>query len=391
MANYHAPGVYVEDIASGPRPIQSAGTSIAAILGTAPLPEVHPGEAIPVTSYRAFERIFCPAPSDGQVGARGDSNRLACAVAGFFANGGAQCYVVNLGSDASRITADHLSALAALDDIRIVTAPGFADLASVDALITHCEARGDRMAILDTPLDIDPLARFQKAASEKGQGLRPPHSANGLAAVYTPWIRTRDPLSGQTVDMPPSAHMAGVYGRTDAERGVHKAPANVAIRGALGLSRPISQVEQGALNDICVNVIRSFPDGIKVWGARTLAGAESQMRYVPVRRLVTMVSTSLRAGTQWVVFEPNDERLWKTLRRDISAYLTRLWATGALQGSSPQEAFFVKCDAETTTQADIDAGYINVEVGLATVKPAEFVVIRIGQTVETAASTGQEA
>jgi phage tail sheath protein FI len=171
-----------------------------------------------------------------------------------------------------------------------------------------------------------------------------------------------------------------VYARTDGMRGVHKAPANETLLGALNVRYRVTDEEQAGLNGAGVNCIRFFADaGIRIWGARTVAEAASEWRYVNVRRLFNMVEKSIARATRWVVFEPNDETLWKSIRRDISAFLLRLWRDGALMGQRPEDAFFVKCDEETNPRESIDAGEVTAEIGIAPVKPAEFVFFRIGQ------------
>ena len=180
--------------------------------------------------------------------------------------------------------------------------------------------------------------------------------------------------------MPPSGHIAGVWARTDTRRGVHKAPANEELLGAIDLETDLTQAELGTLNVQGVNCIRSFPGrGIRVWGARTVAEAASEWRYLNVRRLFNYVKSSIEQGTQWVPFEPNDQRTWAKVRRDVGAFLKRTWAQGALFGETPQEAFYVKCDAETNPQEVIDAGILICEIGIAPVKPAEFIVFLIQQ------------
>jgi hypothetical protein len=173
--------------------------------------------------------------------------------------------------------------------------------------------------------------------------------------------------------------VAGVYSRVDTERGVHKAPANEIVRGALGLRYQVSKGEQDLLNPKGINCIRLMQGGgIRIWGARTLS-SDSSWRYINVRRLFIMVETSIERATQWVVFEPNDHRLWKRVTRTIASFLTLLHRNGALMGESADKAFFVKCDAETNPPEVVDAGQLIVEIGLAPVKPAEFVIFRIGQ------------
>ncbi len=382
MATYKTPGVYIEEVSGGARPIEAVGTSTAAFFGRAPDAEAASRTPTWITSFAEFQRVFVGDLAAAKTG----GSVLANAVAGFFANGGSYCSVINLGRADGPLTADDMLLIDAIDGISLVAAPGSSDPASHDALIGDCERHGDRFAILDTPAEIDPLDRFRHPAqtgedSDTG-GLRPRTSEQGFAAVYTPWILMVDALSGERTTQPPSGHLAGVYARTDAERGVHKAPANTYLRGALDLTRRISDAEQDILNPLGINCIRSFDDGIRVWGARTLADSASDWRYVPVRRLVTMISQSIARGTRWVVFEPNDEPLWKAVRRDIGAFLHTLWRDGALVGTKPEEAFFVKCDRETMTQDDIDNGRLVALVGVAPLRPAEFVILRIGQSTE---------
>jgi phage tail sheath protein FI len=188
------------------------------------------------------------------------------------------------------------------------------------------------------------------------------------------------------VPVAPSGHIAGVWARVDGTRGVHKAPANEAIRGALRLSYVLTAAEQGELNDNGVNCIRFFTrEGIRIWGARTVGDASGEWRYLPVRRLFTMIEESIVTSTRWIVFEPNDRTLWKSIRRDVTAFLTRLWRDGALMGRTPEEAFFVQCDEETNPPEVVDAGEVRVVIGIAPVKPAEFIIFRIsaGADVDT--------
>jgi phage tail sheath protein FI len=241
------------------------------------------------------------------------------------------------------------------------------------AMMNHCEAMRDRVAVIDCPPGLNPQQIREWRLNIAGYDSK-------YAAMYYPWIRVSDP-SGESdsISLPPSGHMAGVWARNDNERGVHKAPANEVIRGALGLDFQVSRNEQDTLNPVGVNCIRAFPGrGIRVWGARTLS-SDPAWRYLNVRRLFNYVEKSIDGGTQWVVFEPNDMDLWGRVRRNVGAFLTRLWADGALFGASSNEAFFVKCDAELNTEDVRDAGQLIVEIGIAPVKPAEFVIFRISQ------------
>jgi phage tail sheath protein FI len=201
------------------------------------------------------------------------------------------------------------------------------------------------------------------------------------AALYYPWIKIADLSSptGGSKFVPPSGHVVGIYNRTDGERGVHKAPANEVVLGATDLELNITKGEQGVLNKLGINCIRSFPGrGIRVWGARTLS-SDGSWRYINVRRLFNQVGSSLDTGLQWVVFEPNDHNLWAKVRRDINAFLRVIWRSGALFGVAPEDAFYVKCDEELNPHEIRDLGQLIIEVGMAPVKPAEFVILRLSQ------------
>lgn len=403
MPLYQTPGIYVEEIPSGPRPIEPVGTSTAGFVGVAPNASAHVHEAVAVNNVSQFVREFCAENSS--------STPLSHAVMGFFLNGGSRCYAVNVGQNGP-ITGTQggrkgLAVLETVDEVSIVAAPGYTDAASYDAVLSHCESMGDRVAILDAPEDIENIDSLTKTATRgtsgegpggeepaeedsarrrrkaKGEaGAKPRQSDRGFGAFYFPWVVVADPLSPtrEQVSVPPSGHLAGIYARTDATRGVHKAPANEPIRGALDLTYLLTRAENGMLNQNGVNCIRIFPaEGIRVWGARTLAASASEWRYVNVRRLFNMIEESIARNTRWVVFEPNDSMLWQAIRRDVGAFLTNLWRDGALMGATPEEAFFVKCDAETNPPEVIDAGQVVTVVGIAPVKPAEFVVFQIRQ------------
>ena len=259
-------------------------------------------------------------------------------------------------------------------------------------------------ADLDTGELVEVLAAAQRLCEDKRMVLLvdPPASWTSLdeartrlseldsvrsdhAALYFPRIRMTDPLTGLLRTFPPCGAVAGVLARTDTERGVWKAPAGTETRlaGVRELSVPLTDPENGLLNPLGVNCLRSFPIiGPVVWGARTMAGADalaSPWKYLPVRRLALMIEESLYRGTKWAVFEPNDERLWAQLRLGVGAFMQTLFRQGAFQGASAREAYFVKCDHETTTQEDVDRGVVNVRVGFAPLKPAEFVILQIEQ------------
>ncbi|HKN51722.1 MAG TPA: phage tail sheath subtilisin-like domain-containing protein, partial [Amycolatopsis sp.] len=240
------------------------------------------------------------------------------------------------------------------------------------AMIAHCELMGDRMAILDPPPSLSPQEIKDWRLDQAGYDSK-------YAALYYPWVKVLDPATGVNTFIPPSGHMAGVWARTDATRGVHKAPANEVVRGALALETHLTKAEQELLNPIGVNCVRSFSGkGIRVWGARTLS-SDPAWRYLNVRRLFNYLEESILNGTQWVVFEPNDDALWARIRRTISAFLVMEWRKGALFGLTPDEAFYVKCDRETNPAEGIDLGQVICEVGIAPVKPAEFVIFRLAQ------------
>jgi phage tail sheath protein FI len=386
VPTYLAPGVYVEEQSSGSRPIEAVGTSTAGFVGFIPNAPVSTA-AVAVNNVTEFTRAFLtPVPDD--------STPLIRAVFGFFANGGSRCWIVNVGQGGALVGGakgrSGLDLFETLDEVAIVAAPGYTDAVSYDALIAHCELMKDRIAVLDAPADVPSVEQLTRPASgddpkaPKGApapGLRPRQSDRGFGAVYYPWIRTVDVVKGGLVATPPSGHIAGIYARVDATRGVFKAPANEAIVGASSLTADVSRQDQEVLNPAGVNCIRSLTEGIRVWGARTVAASASEWRYVPVRRLFSMIEQSIVRSTRWVVFEPNDLSLWKSIRRDVTAFLMLLWRQGALMGATPGEAFFVKCDAETNPPEVVDAGQVVILVGIAPVKPAEFVIFRIGQGV----------
>jgi len=295
------------------------------------------------------------------------------------------------GSETAR---SGINGLAIAEDVTIVAVPDLLTAAtkpdgSVDlglwkavqtSLIAHCEQHANRVAILDAPPGLTPQ-QVKEWRSDVAQ------YDSAFAALYYPWIKVENPIGtngNAEVLIPPSGHVAGVWARTDETRGVWKAPANDTIRGVLDVERAITQNEQGILNPIGINAIRPFGTrGIRIWGARTLS-SDTDWQYVNVRRLFNMIESTILEGTQWAVFEPNDVALWEGVKRTLNAYLRGLWQAGALFGSSPDQAFFVTCDETTNPPESIDAGKLVVEVGIAPVKPAEFVVFRISQNKQVA-------
>ncbi len=272
-----------------------------------------------------------------------------------------------------------LQSLTNINDISIIGAPGVISVGVQGALVTQCETLRYRFAVLDgvSPPD-DSLVDVQNQRQQFD---------TKYAALYHPWLVIPDPYPlnpAQPADfpIPPSGHVLGIYARIDVERGVHKAPANEVVRGITGLTRTLNQEQHDILNPypVNINVIRDFRyvnRAIRVYGGRCIT-SDSDWKYVNVRRLLIFIEASIDQGLQWVVFEPNAEPLWARVRRSIANFLTTVWRNGALEGTKPEEAFFVKCDRTTMTQTDIDEGRLICLVGVAPVKPAEFVIVRIG-------------
>lgn len=502
MPSYLTPGVYVEEVQSGARPIEGVGTAVAAFVGFAEAGPFH--EPTLVTNWDQYVQRF---------GGFTEGTYLAHAVYGYFANGGGSAYVVRVGDPAARQASGSAQVAAAPPPVAVagllfaalpgaggevsveiadvegenvpedrfrvlvrrgsdvaetyevstrrntkgyvvtqmresklvavteqpgtalsrperqtlalpaapapVAAPaagrldaaeyvgdaaartGFSGLEAIDeitmvavpdlmsayergdlddeglrtvqlAVISHCEQMGDRIAVLDPPPGLNAQRMRTWRNEEAGYDSR-------YAALYYPWIKVFDPAGGRNVLVPPSGHAAGVWARSDAERGVHKAPANEVIRGAVDLELRLSKGEQDLLNPIGVNCIRAFPGrGIRIWGARTLS-SDPAWRYLNVRRLFNYLEESILLGTQWVVFEPNDDRLWSSIRRNITAFLTEEWRRGALFGQTAAEAFYVKCDRDNNPPESVDLGQVVCEIGVSPVKPAEFVVFRLSQ------------
>ena len=501
MPQYLSPGVYVEELDGGPRPIEGVGTAVAAFVGLAEKGPVN--EPTLVTNWTQFVNTF---------GDFTEGSYLAHAVYGYFQNGGTIAYIVRIGGEAGSAPAargeltagegkqlpyrvqaieagtagndvsveiQHPQGEGASDDnFTIVVKKGgkveetHADLstkkgkqnavqvvnqasklirleeatsggqlerpaagnvslaggsasaapASVDAadyvgdvaqrtgfgaleaieeitmlsvpdltsayergqltaedfkavqlsMIGHCELMGDRMAILDPPPGLNAQQIKEWRVEQAGYDSK-------YAALYWPRIKVLDPASGTNIFVPPSGHIAGMWARTDAERGVHKAPANDVIRGAIELEINITKGENDLLNPEGVNCIRAFPGrGIRVWGARTLS-SDPAWKYINVRRLFNYLEKSIQVNTDWIVFEPNDRDLWAKIRRTIAGFLVMEWRKGALFGSSPDEAFFVKCDDETNPAEAIDLGQVTCQIGVAPVKPAEFVIFQLQQ------------
>jgi phage tail sheath protein FI len=410
MPQYLSPGVYVEEVPSAIKAIVGVSTSTPGFIGVVPdkihlLAEDAPPPAtkfvdftvptaskVPklITNWTQFIQAFgnligdaaAQKTTDGNPAVDDGHRRLAQAVYGFFNNGGSRCYVVRI-ADATTELDDALKAFAAIDEIALIAAPGITDDAVRTKLVTHCVNTADRFAILDGPDTASDLTALTKTAADKGAM---PQKTD-FGAWYFPWIKVFDPATKLTtpdgdglLDVPPSGHLAGIYARVDTQRGVHKAPANEALLGALNVSQPLSKADQDGLNPEGVNCIRSLNGNILVWGARTVGGdANQDLKYINVRRTLLFLRKSIEQGTQWVVFEPNEPGLWQKITRNIGAFLTNVWRSGALFGTTAAEAFYVKCDAETNPPELRDLGQVVTEIGVAIVRPAEFVIFRISQ------------
>ncbi len=268
-----------------------------------------------------------------------------------------------------------LMAMDSVDEVSLLLAPDHVNFGGADPqnddladrVVQHCERLKDRFALLSTKLNFPSGGR--------------PKLDTTFGAQYYPWIRLYDTYSRDDVLVPPAGHVAGIMARTDLEQGVHKAPANAVVIGAKGLEKPVPKGDQDLLNPVGINCIRDFRSdgrGIRLWGARTMS-SDPEWKYVNVRRLFLFLEESIDEGTQWVVFEPNDSTTWARVVRSVSGFLNTVWRNGALMGATAAEAYFVKCDRTTMTQDDIDNGRLICYIGVAPVKPAEFVIFRIGQ------------
>jgi uncharacterized protein len=363
------PGVSVQEIPIGVRTITGVATSVAAFVGAAKRGPVN--KAVRVRSFADFEQRF---------GGLAANLELGHAVRLYFLNGGSDSWVVRIARNATmpRVRKG-LDALAAVDLFNLLALPGITAPTILTAAVDYCRERR-AFLIADASQDVRTPQQMEQAIQRGAV----PRTSYG--ALYYPWLQIPDPLnSGRLRATPPSGAVAGVFARTDSQRGVWKPPSgtDAILAGVKGLEYNVTDAENSRLNPRGVNCLRVLPGfGPTVWGARTLEGDDqlaSDWKYVPVRRLALFLEESLQRGTQWVVFEPNGEPLWAQLRLNVGAFLDVLFRQGAFQGRTPREAYFVRCDKATTTADDLSRGIVNIVFGFAPLKPAEFVVIRIQQ------------
>lgn len=372
------------DVSSGGRFVGAAPMSVAAFLVK---PEESGGPPVRLTSWKEFEQLARLAGGGEDGGSESGtacvtvSKTLWAAVYGWFQNGGGRCYLVPVRGEGG--LAGALAGLEEIEEVSMVVAPELCSEASQEEareaavlIADHCERMSNRMAVLHAPGDAVPDNAADFLADIDSRGL--------YVAVYYPWVEVLDPEDPKRrLTVPPAGHVAGVWARVDAERGVHKAPANETLRGVIGLAYDVSDVEQIELNNWGVNAVRSFPgSGILVWGARTLAASDAsdvEHAYVNVRRSVNFIRQSVRQSTRWVVFEPNDDRLRTSVTAMVTDFLRGLWRKGVLVGKSPEEAFYVTCDETNNPPEEAAQNKLRCEIGVALVRPAEFITFHVSQ------------
>lgn len=428
MPTYNTPGVYVEEVSTLPPSVAEVATAIPAFIGFTEKGAADKVEIAEIATLLDFERRFGGAePATFSVDAGDDitpadpavpDQPLYHALSLYFKNGGGRCYVVSIGNYSTAATAEKytagLDALEREDEPTLVALPGLVLLAQADfdtvaqQALAHAKKLGDRFVLLDVrDGDVDKFRDgIGTAALAYGAAYHPylltsltprydesavtvkvgdtDKKLSDLASTDTArYNRIKRKLAEQRIVLPPSAAIAGVYARVDRERGVWKAPANVSVSAVIGPVDQITHAQQETLNvdptsGKSINAIRAFPGkGTLVWGARTLAGNDNEWRYVPVRRLFITIEESARKATSFAVFEPNDAATWLKVKGMLEAYLYGLWEKGALQGSKPESAYYVNVGlGRTMTQQDVLEGRMIVEIGVAAVRPAEFIVLR---------------
>jgi phage tail sheath protein FI len=376
-SDFVTPGVYIEEIPSNMHTIIGVSTSNTAFVDSFKSGPVN--QAVPISSFAEFEQAF---------GGLDAASEASYAILQYFLNGGQRAWVVRVDGVASAKTVvgdpATRTGMYALDNIapdlfNLLCLPAVAnfshdDLAAVFTLAEKYCADKRAFLIVDIPFAIDTTADTISWI-QTNDGLR-----HRNAAVYFPRLVIPDPLVGnQPRQVAASGTLAGIYVRTDSARGVWKAPANQELRGA-DLAAQLNDADNARLNPLGINALRHFPNhGNLVWGARTLAEPGTDWKYIPVRRLALFLEESINRGTKWAAFEPNDQSLWTQITQSVANFMNDLWRQGALQGSSPRDAYFVKCDATTTTQVDADRGVVNILVGFAAIKPTEFILLEIQQ------------
>jgi len=359
-----SPGVYVEEVPSGVRSISGAATAMTAFIGAALRGPTN--RAVPVRRFAEYEQRF---------GGLSGKLELGYALHQFFLNGGTDAWVVRVAQRPSVAQVGKaLRGLDAVELFNLLVLPGISDALTLQAAADYC-VRRRAFLIVDPPADAQAPSRIAQVLSS-GALPRTSH-----AALYYPRVLIVDPVTGQVRRAAPSGTIAGLMARIDRTRGVWKVPAGLeaSLAGVQGLEYSLSDAENGQLNPQGINCLRKLPAaGIIAWGARTLAG-NSEFNYIPVRRLALFLEQSIDRGTQWAVFEPNGEPLWAKLRLSIVGFLQGLFRQGAFRGATPKDAYFFKCDSQTTTPEDIARGIVNLFVGFAPLKPAEFVVLKLQQ------------
>ncbi|HEV8531849.1 MAG TPA: phage tail sheath subtilisin-like domain-containing protein [Methylomirabilota bacterium] len=375
MPEYLAPGVFLEEMSIQPKPIEGVPTGTTGIIG--PCSKGPIKRATLVTSLTAFERTYGSGRRLRLEGGTVSPNYTWHAARAFFKEGGRRLHVARVPRWQARDCENALKCFETIGEISIVAAPGSTfwhedgrtGTAIAKALIEHAERMRYRFAVLDS--GPGPSIDYVRAIRAT--------FTSAKAALYYPWVRVKNPKSSRELSLPPSGFVAGIYARGDLARGVGKAPANEMVKLAVGLDHNVTKAEQAVLNGESINCIRAFgPRDFRVWAARTLS-ADPEWKYVNTRRYFIYLEASIDRGTQWTVFEPNAEPLWAKIRRTVENFLTSEWRSGSLPGRRPEEAFFVQCDRSTMTPGDLDQGRLICVVGVAVVRPAEFVIFRIGQ------------
>lgn len=340
-----------------------------------------------ITSFAQFRQLFGDLSySDQKPGTAptSENRRLIHAVLGFFNNGGTVCYVKRYNTNTALTSgiSGALEEFSKIDEIGLVAVPGVTNTTVQNAVLDHCENLKDRFAVLD---GVQKPSSLDKASIQGGT------RDSTYGAIYFPWLKVSDPIQNpltqepffkEPVIVPPSGHIVGVYARVDGERGVFKAPANEVIRGVLDVDEEnrLNSAQQGTLNPKGINVIRVFSSTVKIYGARTMGGDDNgAFKYISTRRTLNFLRESIDEGTQFAVFEPNNPDLWARISRNVGDFLLGQWRDGALFGEDPKKAFFVKCDADTNPSNLRERGQVITEIGVAIVKPAEFVIFRIQQ------------